>query len=414
MTSASHKRWIPRVAVAALTATMVLAQMGWTPMIVGSGGSREFTERDWIAFYRAGHRVVDGQTDEIYLRQLEGLAPGTEDGFYFLYPPFFLWVVLPLGFLGAVAAYAACAAAVLLGTSAAFASLLAVARTTSSQRLLAAVSLVGSAPWNAAVYLGHLGVLLFVPLVMALRSLSRGRLLGAGLFLGVLLAKPNLGLPMLAFLLVGRCWRIAAGAVLAGVGMFLSSLPFGLHLWEDWWQTMGAYGAVVADGVPVHKQATILAVLRSATGLPGSHPLVTVLWVASAGGLLLWTARHWYRLGRSPGAVPRLLAVSILAILVANPYVYTYDLLLLAPAALMLWTAPHAYRRPVARRWGMGMTVAAYYLVYAQLLGLLPKTVTLLGLPLAIWLVLELRELEFGIEAGAEQGTDPAAPATSG
>jgi len=394
--SSTHPQRIRRLAVVAvLAATVVLAQVAWLPMVLDTGDVAALTVRDWIAFYRTGQRLVQGDPGLIYTWPADGgPGPDLESGFFFLYPPFFAWITVPLGYLGTVAGYAACVAAVFLGTSGAFAGLLVLFRTTAAQRLLSALALAGSAPWNTAVFLGHLGTLLFVPPVLALWAWARGRPLLAGAALGLLLAKPNLGLPLLAFLAVGGRWRAAGGAVLAGLGLVVASLPLGGRLWADWWASMGAHGAMVADTIPVYKQATLLAALRSFTGLPGSHPLVLALWVPAAGLLVAWTARHWFRLGRRADAFPRLLGVSFLAILVANPYAYVYDLLLLAPAALFLWTRPGGWRHRAARRWGMGMTVAAYYLIYAQFLGLLSETLSLIGVPLAAWLVLELRELE--------------------
>lgn len=405
MPSRDPKTALRLAAVTLLGATVVLAQAVWLPMVLDVGNVEAIVERDWIAFYRTGQRLVQGQSELIYTWQADGgTGPDLDSGLFFLYPPFLAWLTIPLGYLGTVAGYLACVAAVFVGISTSFAGLLVLFRITAAQRLLSALALLGSVPWNAAVFLGHLGTLLFLPPVLALRAWAGGRPVLAGAFLGLLLAKPNLGLPVLALLVVARHWRLAAGAALAGTGMVVASLPLGGRLWADWWATMGTHSAMVADTIPVHKQATLLAAMRSLTGLPASHPLVVALWVSAAGLLAAWTARHWFRLGRDPEAFPRLLAVSLLAILVTNPYAYVYDLLLLAPAALLLWTRPGAWRHRTARRWGMGMTVAAYCLIYAQFLGFLPETLSLIGLPLAVWLVLELRELEGDIGPAALAG----------
>lgn len=388
-------QWNRRLAATAvLVCTVILTQALWVGAVLDVGDLEALTQRDWIAFYRTGHRLVSGDLDQIYTFRTDGTTgPDLETGFFFLYPPFVAWVTFPLGFLGIVAGYAACVGAVVTMASSAFAGLLVLLRTTAVQRLLSALVLVGSMPWWGATYLGHLGGgLLLVP-ALSLWAWSRGRFVLAGACLGTLLAKPNLGLPLIVLLVFGQRWRMVGGALVAGVGLVIASLPLGVGMWGDWWQSIAADASVVSGAMPVFKQHTLLAVLRSATGLPASHPLILGLWVPAAGFFMLWVARLWSRLGRQADAFPRLLGLSLLAILVANPRVYFYDLLLLAPAALLLWTRPEAWRHQTARQWAMGMGVAAYYLLYIQFLGLLPQTFSMVGLPLAIWLVLELREL---------------------
>ncbi len=382
-------------ATAVLACTVILTQALWIGAVLDVDDRAALTQRDWIAFYRTGHRLVSGDLDSIYTFRADGTTgQDLESGFFFLYPPFVAWVTFPLGFLGIVAGYTACVASVLLLVSSGFAGLLVLLRTTAVQRLLATLALVGSMPWWGVTYLGHLGGGLLLAPVSSLWARARNRPVLAGACLGALLAKPNLGLPMVALLVVGRCWRMVGGALLTGAGLVLVSLPLGVGMWADWWQSIAADASVVSDTMPTFKQHTLLAVLRSVTGLPASHPLVLGLWVPAAGFIMLWVASLWSRIGRHAEAFPRLLGISLLAIVVANPRAYFYDLLLLAPAALLLWTRPEAWQRATTRRWAMGMGVVSYYLLYVQFLGVLPQTLSLVGLPLAIWLVLELRDME--------------------
>lgn len=396
VTHPPKSRLLAILGLVALTVTLIVAEVLWLPLSVRSGQEESLQERDWVVFYWTGNRLADGRTREIYIRDLkDGDRPEFETRLYFLYPPFVVWLTRPLAGLRPSTAYALCVGAVVLATLGAFIGLLTLVPLTGIQRLIGFMALLASFPWNAAVMLGHLGALLILPPVLALAAWKRGRPFAAGCALGLLVAKPNWGIPILGLLILGRQWRSVAGFVTCVVGLALVSVPLGLDLWGDWLQTMDAYGTVVADAIPVAKQATLLAVVRFLFQRPGSDPVVFTVWVLLALLLMGWTARLWYTL--APGRcqyLPRLLGTSLLTTLVANPYAYSYDLLLLVPAALTLWTARGEYLHPVARRWALGVTAAAYWGIYAQLLEVGGEGRSFIGLFLAIWAVVELWELE--------------------
>ena len=385
--------WRTRLGVALLAGVAVLAQSVWTPLILGLADLTDFTQRDWIQFFRTGNRLREGLTEILYVKDFSGgTLPEFEDRFFFLYPPFMAWLTVPLGYLGPLGAYAACITTVLTTTLLATSGLLAALRTSALQRLMSFLALVGSAPWNAAVFLGHFSSILLVSPALALWAWTRRRPVLAGVSLGVLLTKPNWGLPMLVLLLAGRRWKMVAGFLACGLALVILSLPLGPQLWGDWWQTMSGYRELVAQTTP-RKQFTLLATIRGFTGELGSHPLVLGIWVPLAGIFMTWTAWIWARRSREPELFPRILAVSFLAILTSNPYAYVYDVLLAIPAALVLWTVPTAWAGPTLRRWAKGVSLVAYVLCYVQLLGALGGLGSAVGLALAVWLALELVDL---------------------
>jgi len=408
--STEHRR-LAALGVAALAATLVISQVLWIPLIAGTGDTDSVTERDWIAFHRTAERLAAGATEDIYLGTLEPDGrPEFQDGLYFLYPPFTIWLTRPLAGLSPARAYALCAAAAAAGIMAAFLWLLLLGGPTRRERVLALVSLAASYPWNAAIFLGHLGALLVASPVAALAALSRGRPALAGCSLGLLLAKPNWGLPVLALIVAGRQWRMAGGFVACGAVLVFASLPLGPELWVDWWRTVGAYGAWVSESVPLHKQSTLLAVARAVTGRAGTEPLVLALWVPAAAFLCGWLVRLWVVVpARASEALPRLMGTTLLVILVANPYAYVYDLLLLLPAALTLWTGDARYGHRRGRTWARGASLVAYWGIYVQLLQAAGEGVAFMGLPLALWAVVELLELERSAGGRSRPAHDPVA-----
>ena len=413
MTRKRKYRPLAALGVALLTVTLVVAQVIWLPMIAGEAEGLAFDERDWTAFHLTGERLVGGDSREIYIVDYsERDRPEFETGLFFLYPPFTIWATYPLGRVEASRAYELTLTAVALGIMAAFLGILSVTPASPGQRVAALAALTASMPWNAALFLGHLGTLLLLSPVAALLAWRRGRPVWAGVALGLLLAKPNLGLPMLAFLLLARQWRTAAGFGLCAVSLLLVSLPLGPGLWSDWWLTMAGYGALVSDTDSVHKQMTLLSVAMAVWDGPASDPRVLAVWLPAAAALMGWMARLWAILAhRRPDLLPRLLSTSLLALVVANPYAFHYDTLLLLPAAMLLWTNPDAYGRPWWRKGALVATALAYWGIYAQVLQATGSGHSFMALLLTVWLVVELRELEDRVsgEGSAEVGRIAAA-----
>jgi hypothetical protein len=269
-------------------------------------------------------------------------------------------------------------------------------RVDGERRLFAVLGTVASAPWNAAVILGHLSATLVAPGVLATLAWRAGRPFRAGAALGLLLAKPNWGVPMLALLAVGRRWRMLAGAAAMGLVLWALALPFGVDVWGDWVRTMAGYRALITDGTLPWRQATLFASLQSLLGRTGSDPLVVGLWFVLGGSLFAGTLAAWLRRGGEAAVLPRLMGVGLLAVVATNPYAHFYDALLPLPAALLLWAAPGTWSRPGALRLArvlLGLTWAWMPLQYLVWMEAAPS---LTGIGFSAWLAVELTDLHLG------------------
>jgi hypothetical protein len=394
METTSHAQRVRLLAVAFFVVVVVFLQVGWFYTVFQSPDPAATALRDWISFYRTGLRVVSGSSESIYPVDFSRVdAPEFLDRLYFLYPPFFAWITLPLALFSPIGAYWACVAAVASGSILAAIGYLTLLGVKAGARIRGLLGVMASAPWNGAMILGHLGVLLVVPPALALWAWSRRRPFLTGLALALLLAKPNWGIPIFVFLGVGRLWKQVAGVVLGNVLLFLASLPLGPGLWKSWMATMVGYREFVTDRAPPWKQATFLATLESLLGGTGSDPRVLVPWFVGSTVLFGWTALVWFRFGRDRERFPRLLGVGLLSILVTNPYGYFYDGLLVTPLALILWFKPEMYSSPTLRRWGLVVFSGTYGWMLVQYFFLMDLGPSLAGLGLGLWLVLELTDL---------------------
>src|SRR5262245_57573505 len=66
-----------------------------------SGGSAWLEQRDWHQFFVTGRRLVSGDFGSLYSRSFES-------GLFWLYPPYCLYLTIPLGLLPESWAYVAC------------------------------------------------------------------------------------------------------------------------------------------------------------------------------------------------------------------------------------------------------------------------------------------------------------------
>ncbi|HSM03642.1 MAG TPA: glycosyltransferase family 87 protein [Longimicrobiales bacterium] len=407
----SPGRRTPRAALVAaglLAALVVFIQGGWFLVVATDPDPLDAAYRDWIQFHRTGERVIAGAYDQIYPGDfVDDGRPEFDDGLYFMYPPFVAWVTVPLGFLPPLGAYAACVLLVVAATVAATLACLRIFRVDGERRMFAVLGTVASAPWNAAVILGHLSATLVVPPVLALMAWRAARPFRSGAALGLLLAKPNWGLPMLLLLAVGRRWRMLAGALVAGLALVVVSLPFGVEVWSDWWRTMVGYRALITDGTQPWRQATLFASLQSLLGRTGSDGLVVALWVAFGGTLFAGALGAWALRGRETPMIPRLIGVALLAVVATNPYAHFYDALLPLPAALMLWAAPETWHDPRLLRWARVALGVTWLWMPLQYLVWMATAPSLAGVGFSAWLAVEVADLWRGARAARRRGPGP-------
>jgi hypothetical protein len=298
------------------------------------------TDRDFISFWGAAQLALAGDPaaayDQAMLHEVQ-LATVTfvnGQGMPFPYPPAFLLLVLPFGLLPF-------AVSLPLWSAATFAIyFVAVRRMFPQSGWLAAAfppvfinAAIGqNAFLTAAIFIG--GMLLL-----------RRRPFAAGLLLGCLVIKPQLGLLLPIALLAARQWRAIAGAALSSLGVLaFGAAVFGPAATEAWLAQMPLYVNIGRDGlVGWHKMASVYAALRQA-GAGMELAFAGHLLVAAAAALFVW--RVW----RSDAEPPAKAGILAAATLLASPYVFPYDAVLLVIA--FFWLAQRgAPALPLAILW---------------------------------------------------------------
>jgi hypothetical protein len=282
--------------------------------------------RDFISFWGAARLVLAGHPAAAYdnaaLHSVQSAAASFGAGAQmpFPYAPAYLALVTPFGLLPfpiALVVWTAC---------------------TFTLYLFAARKLMPGSGWLAAAFpavyanaaVGQNGFLTAGIFMGGLSLLSR-RPFAAGLVLGCMVIKPQLGLLLPVALLAARAWRAIAGAAISSIGILAAGAAlFGLSTMAAWIHQMPLYAAITRDGlVGWSKLASIYAAMREFGLGPGAALTVNGI-AALAAALAVWQI---WRSNPEDGAKVAILSA---AAALASPYLLFYDTLILVPAFLFL------------------------------------------------------------------------------
>ncbi len=290
---------------------------------------------DFVNVWAAGLRVLAGNAAAAYdpalHKELEVAAVGHGfAGLYaWCYPPYFLVVAAPLALLP----YTAAALVWPLVTFPAYALSM---RRIAGHRVALWLA-CGFPPVLANFVVGQNGFLTAALLGGALANLERRPAL-AGLLLGLMSYKPQFGILFPLVLIAAGSWR-AFGSAAAVVTLLaaLSTAAFGVGIWADFARSLGQVnqGILGAGEGNFDKLQSLFGLARVLGAGESSawwlHGVLTALTAA----LLwrLWRGRLWR--GRLPFDL-KAAAVATGALL-ATPYLYNYDLVILAvPMAFLI------------------------------------------------------------------------------
>lgn len=203
---------------------------------------------------------------------------------------------------------------------------------------LVAVLAAGSPLFLAGVRYGQLSAVSLLFFTLTAVALRRSRPVLAGMFLGCLAFKPQLGLVAALVILLSHQWRIASGALLTTMGQ----LAVGWVV--DGTRGLAEYGAVLwrllRDPSLVQLFPSEVHSLRGFLQLLLSSP--TVVAAGALAGLAVAVIVGW-RCWTSAAPVKVRWAQILLLTILAAPHLLSYDLLLLTLPLLVMaeWSVRH-------------------------------------------------------------------------
>ena len=324
----------PQVSPRRLIATLGLAlALGYLVVLGGTYLQGEFLTdpqgrpiaNDFVDVYAAGRLALGGAAASAYDWPVHKAAEERAVGHPFAdyygwhYPPPFLFVAALLALLP----YLAAALLWLAATLAAYAAAL---RAILGDRTGIFLALgFPAAIWNITA--GQNGFLTASLIGATLVTMERRPVL-AGVFLGLLTYKPQFGLLFPLVLIADRRWlTIAVAAAVAVALAAASSLVFGIASWQAFFHWLPITGhRILGEGRADFGRLQSLYGLVRASG--GSEPLA---WsVQAAGSLAAAVGIVWLWRSRAPFDLKA--AALAASALVATPYIYMYDLAVLAVA----------------------------------------------------------------------------------
>jgi len=334
---------VRRVAVALICAYAVA--VGY--LVVTANGPVDALGRplgtDFSNVYAAGNYVLEGKPQSPfdpalqYAREQAIFGPDTP--FYgWHYPPFFLFVAAALALLPYGLALAVWQITTFLLYLVSIRTILAATpisgSTNGENRAVPTLALLLAAAFPAVfvnLSHGHNGFLSAALMGAALVTLDR-RPIGAGILFGLLIYKPQFGL-MVPFVLAatGRWRTFAAAAATAMLLVLLATLAFGAQVWEAFAASTQFTRAVVLEaGDPGwHKIQSTFSWVRMWGGSIAAAYLLQAVVSLAVGTTLIW-------LWRSAASFALKASALCLSAMLASPYSYDYDMMILAPAIAFL------------------------------------------------------------------------------
>ena len=281
---------------------------------------------DFVCFWTAGHVFWTGEAAEVYdYQSLTALQAQlfNHDGLPFFYPPTWLLIVFPFALLPyqvAAILFQVLCVAVAAGACAY------LARSRSAGWMVFAFPAM-----IFGIMIGQNSLLNVALFGGCLAALDRHRPVLAGILIGLMAYKPQIGLLIPFAFLAGREYRAflaAAAATLLTAGA--SAVVFGIGAWVAFFDAiLFANSWLMAGETAAYKYASMLGWLRQfGIGNGLGYPVQIGFSVLSLAAVL-WT---WSR--DVPVAVKG--AVLVSATCLATPYLLDYDLALLAIPLLLI------------------------------------------------------------------------------
>jgi hypothetical protein len=162
----------------------------------------------------------------------------------------------------------------------------------------------------------------------------------AGILLGLLIYKPHLCMLVPLALIAARAWRpLVAMSITVAFMSVVSLVVFGSDLWLNFLDTARhASIDIVATASFAQVHATLIAAAKT-MGLSNDVAMAVQFAGAGIAGIIVIVVFARYRL------TDESIAILLAATFLASPYLLTYDLLLLMPAATLLFLRPRHDRR---------------------------------------------------------------------
>jgi hypothetical protein len=285
---------------------------------------------DFTAFWAAAQLGLAGDAASAFnvdlLRDAQQLPSGHEAGdILWHYPPGWHILIMPLGLMPFSAAFAVYSTVVLVIFALVFRPLAAP--------VPGGIALVLAAPAVLTIMnLGNNSLLWLTGLTAAISAIGQGRAVLAGLLIGLLTLKPQLGILIPVALAFGGYWRTMLWACAGAAAIvLLSTAILGIDYWRHFFAMLKFVSDLMkTDLIRFDLMMTWYALARFAgAGHELAFPL-QLAFSAIAAAAIAWVWR------RRTASLEIKAATLFIAIPLATPYAYHYEMVFALAGALFL------------------------------------------------------------------------------
>ncbi|NKB49611.1 MAG: DUF2029 domain-containing protein [Alphaproteobacteria bacterium] len=282
---------------------------------------------DYPAFYTAGQIIADGQAETLYsLRQqraYQSHVVGEETGVLpFAYPPHFALAYVPLSQLPFRLSYAVHTLAMVAALALAAVLIQQIYPTLIASPYLLFFLTFTAYPIFRSVIGGQNTALTILLIVACWHRVLHNKHYQAGIYLGLLLFKPQFAIPLAGLFFLSGRWRVwvsagATGLVLYGVNTAL----LGPAWFVDWFNIIGTF-----SGLDLRFNFAELVSWRGFVQavIGAGNPVALTLGWGLAVATILAISWVWYRGGRTADFNAQM-ALASLAIVLISPHTLFYD-----------------------------------------------------------------------------------------
>ncbi|HEX7138737.1 MAG TPA: glycosyltransferase family 87 protein [Vicinamibacterales bacterium] len=329
---------------------------------------------DFVQFYASGSLVLGGRADRLYDHDtlqaaIRAAVPEARETIYVpMQSPQLLFLLTPLAALPYTVALTVWLMVIVGLYAAACAVLWLRCRNLHGYRREAIACAVAFPGLYATVIHGQPSVFASLAIAVALIALERGRGLEAGLALGCLAFKPHWVVAAGVLFLFAREWKVLIGmGVSALVQLGATVVVAGPRLFLAYLTTLESIGRLgdILEPRPGYGLRSFFSVF-----VPNPQAAF-VLYLMAAAAVAIVAARTW----RSPAAFDVRASGLLLAIVLVNPHVFEYDLVVLTPVFFLVANAI-AGGLPIGLG-GAGWTWAIAALFVAPVLTAVPPAIRL-------------------------------------
>lgn len=329
---------------------------------------------DFPAFYVAGKLVAQGESHSIYDPERtfseQRLVIPTGGYLPFVNPPHFAYFYAPFGAMPYNFAFLVHYCFLVLLLTYMVKAFISLGYFDSPMVFFALAVCLTFYPLLRSVLGGQNSVISLFLLFLVWKFADSGREWSAGVFLGLLLYKPQYALPFIGLFFLAGYWRVAVSGIVSGMGIAFGTVFFLKHDLQEWLTFVLAFSERDAS-VNKLNSVSLSGVAEAFSGGAGSTPLV----LAGIGAVLvvISISALWYQ-GKTKRNLNELMAAACPAVLLIPQHVMYYDVSLCVLSVLVLVKDETVRSKVAPTLWLLGFTQ-----VFTHLLGFSPLFLVVLG-----------------------------------